>query len=129
MYAQAVPDEAGRGARGTVVYLVPGLSVPQRRAALRRLRQEGSRNCGPPLPSAELTVALAADRVRVGLRHTTAAVRRHPASALVSMALAGALLTALAFASAARATSSPSPCQRAVGPCTARAPVPRDLAR
>jgi hypothetical protein len=92
-------DKATRGARGVVVYLVPGLSSAQRRAALRRLRQEGSRGCGPGLPAGELAVALAADRIRVGFRYTTAAVRLHPVSMLVSAVLAGGLLASFMFVS------------------------------
>ena len=33
--------------RGTTVYLLPGLSAAQRRAALRRLRISARRGCGP----------------------------------------------------------------------------------
>jgi hypothetical protein len=90
---------AEHGARGTTVYLVPGLTGTQRREALRRLRQEASRGCGPALPGADLTVALAADRFRVGLRNTAAVVRLHPAGSLLPTALAGLLMTLFVIAS------------------------------
>jgi hypothetical protein len=87
--------EAERGSRGIVVYLLPGLTSAQRKAALRRLRQEGSRGCGPRLPLRQLTVALVADRLRAGATHTTAAIRQHPAGTLLPAVLAGGLLTVL----------------------------------
>lgn len=91
--------KAAQGARGTTVYLLPGLTGRQRRDALRRLRQEASRGCGPALPGAGLTVALAADRFRVGLRNTAAVIRQHPAGSLLPTALAGLLMTMFVFAS------------------------------
>jgi hypothetical protein len=90
---------AERSAHGTTVYLLPGLTRGQRRAALRRLRQEASRGCGPALPGADLTVALAADRFRVGLRNTAAVVRLHPAGSLLPTALAGLLMALFVLAS------------------------------
>jgi hypothetical protein len=92
--------EAERGSRGIVVYLLPGLTAAQRKAALRRLRQEGSRGCGPGLPLRQLAVALVADRLRAGAAHTTAAIRQHPAGTLLPALLAGGLLTMFMFASA-----------------------------
>ena len=81
------------------MYLRPGLTGGQRRAALRRLRQEASRGCGPALPGPDLTVALAADRFRVGLRNAAAVIRVHPAGSLLPTALAGLLLTLFVLAS------------------------------
>lgn len=100
--------KAEQGARGTTVYLVPGLTGRQRRDALRRLRQEASRGCGPALPGADLTVALAADRFRVGLRNTAAVIRQHPAGSLLPTAIAGLLMTMFVFASvSARMAQAP----------------------
>src|ERR1700691_817665 len=65
--------------QGVTIYLVPGLNGWQRKAVIRRLRQEASRGCGPELPLPALLAALAADRVRVGVKLTAAAVRLHPA--------------------------------------------------
>lgn len=91
--------KAELSARGTTVYLVPGLTGGQRRAALRRLRQEASRGCGPSLPRVGLTVALAADRLRAGLRNTAAVIRQHPAGSLLPAALAVLLMTLFVLAS------------------------------
>ncbi|HEY1705916.1 MAG TPA: hypothetical protein VGG75_40045 [Trebonia sp.] len=91
--------EAERGAHGTVVYLLPGLAPAQRKAALRRLRQEGSRSCGPALPVSQLLAALAVDWMLSGLRHVAAAVRVHPGRTLVPALLAGVLLALVATVS------------------------------
>lgn len=91
--------EAVRGEDGVIVYLLPGLTPVQRKAALRRLRQEGSRGCGPELPAGQLAAALAADRLRAGVRHTAGAVRLHPVRTLVPTALAGVLVGGFAFGS------------------------------
>ena len=90
---------AERSAHGTTVYLVPGLTQEQRRAALRRLRQEASRGCGPALPGADLTAALAADRFRAGVRRTAAVIRLHPVGSLLPTAFAGLLMTLFMLAS------------------------------
>lgn len=100
---------AKRSGRSTTVYLLPGLTGRQRKAAIRRMRQEASRGCGPALPGADLTVALAADRCRVGFRNTTAVIRQHPAASLLPTALAALLMALFVLASvSARMTSAPS---------------------
>lgn len=68
--------EVGHDGRGVVVYFVPGLTSAQRRAVLRRLRQEARMGIGRPLPAWRLGLALAADRVRAGLRNIGAIFRR-----------------------------------------------------
>jgi hypothetical protein len=90
--------KAERSGRGTTVYLLPGLTVGQRKAALRRLRQEASRGFGPELRRPDLAVALAADRFRIGVRHTAAVVRLHPAGSLLPTALAAALMALFVLA-------------------------------
>ena len=80
-------------ARGVTIYLLPGLTGKQRKAALRRLRQEASRGCGPALPLPQLTAALGADWVRMGLKNTAAVVRLHPVGSLLPTGAAGALMT------------------------------------
>ncbi|MGH3171424.1 MAG: hypothetical protein ACRDN0_36885, partial [Trebonia sp.] len=83
--------KAESAARGTTIYLVPGLSWQQRKAALRRLRQEASRGCGPALPAGQLVLAVAVDRVRMGVRQALAVVRLHPRAAWSRLSrLAGA---------------------------------------
>lgn len=84
--------KAERSGRATTVYLLPGLTGGQRKAALRRLRQEASRGFGPELRRPDLAVALAADRFRVGVRNTAAVVRLHPAGSLLPTALAAVLM-------------------------------------
>lgn len=91
--------EAEHGTRGVVVYLLPGLTGAQRSAALRRLRQEGSRGCGPRLPAGQLAAALAADWLRVGAGNTGAAVRRHPVGVLLPVLLAAVLLVVVVLVS------------------------------
>src|SRR5580693_859506 len=91
--------KAEAGDHGTTVYLLPGLSSGQRKAALRRLRQEASRGCGPELPLAQLTVALLADRLRVGVRNSAAVVRLHPAGSLLPAMLIGGCVTLFVLAS------------------------------
>jgi hypothetical protein len=86
--------------QGVTIYLLPGLSGWQRKAVIRRLRQEASRGCGPALPLPALLAALAADRVRVGVKLTAAAVRLHPAGTLVPTGLAVAAMMLLVFMSA-----------------------------
>jgi hypothetical protein len=68
--------------RTTTIYLRPGLTAPQRRAALRRLRQESRVGCGPRLPAARLAMAIVADRILMAARQLIAVVRLHPAAAL-----------------------------------------------
>lgn len=90
--------EAEHGLHGVVVYLLPGLTPAQRQAALRRLRQEGSRGCGPRLPAGQLAVALAMDRLRAAVTHTAAAVRHHPIGTLLPPLLASGLMAGFGFA-------------------------------
>ena len=78
--------------QGVTIYLLPGLAGWQRRAVIRRLRQEASRGCGPALPLAQLILALVLDRVRGALGLTAGAVRLHPRTTLVPVGFVAALL-------------------------------------
>src|SRR5215469_11056940 len=91
---------AERSPHGVTVYLVPGLTACQRRAVIRRLRQEASRYVGPALPLPQLAVALGLDRVRSAARTAGAIVRLHPAVTLLPGALVAALVTVFVIASA-----------------------------
>jgi hypothetical protein len=91
--------KAERGARGVAVYLLPGLTSSQRKAALRRLRQEADRGCGPALPAPQLMVALGWDRVRTALCAVAAIVRLHPVASLLHAGAAGAAMTLFVLAS------------------------------
>ncbi len=64
--------------RGTVVYLLPGLTPAQRRAALDRVRSSALMGQGPPLPALATAVAISADRMRTTIRTSAAALRGHP---------------------------------------------------
>jgi len=77
----------------TVVYLQPGLSPAQRRAALFRVRSSARIGEGPALPRPAMARAIAADRVRTSAHVGAAATRRHPMLFLPPVImLAGALV-------------------------------------
>ena len=114
---------AERLPRGVTIYLLPGLTGRQRRAVIRRLRQEASRGCGPELPLPQLVIALTLDRVRGALGLAGAALRLHPGTTLLPAALVGVVLTLFVLASggvgpvpvarpalaAAQSTTGPTP--------------------
>ena len=114
---------AERLPRGVTIYLLPGLTGRQRRAVIRRLRQEASRGCGPELPLPQLVIALVIDRVWGALGLAGAALRLHPGTTLLPAALVGAVLTLFVLASggvgpvpaarpalvAAQSTTGPAP--------------------
>jgi hypothetical protein len=91
---------AERGERGVTVYLLPGLAAYQRRAVIRRLRQEASRGFGPSLPLPQLAVALGLDRVRTAAKVAGGIVRLHPAGTLVPGACVVVMMMLFVFASA-----------------------------
>jgi hypothetical protein len=91
---------AERGARGVTVYLLPGLTTRQRKAVIRRLRQEASRGFGPPLPPPQLAMALGLDRLRSAARIAAAIIRLHPAATLVPGAFVVAVMSLFVIASA-----------------------------
>jgi hypothetical protein len=64
--------------RGTVVYLLPGLTPAQRQAALIRVRSSARMGHGPALPALAMAAAIAADRARTTTRNGAAALRGHP---------------------------------------------------
>lgn len=91
---------ARRGPRGVTVYLLPGLTAGERRAVLRRLRQEAGRGFGAPLPLPALAFALCADRLRTTAGTGAAAIRLHPAVTLLPGAFVAAVMTLFVLASA-----------------------------
>jgi hypothetical protein len=97
--------KAERTAPQTTVYLQPGLTMAQRKAALRRLRQEAQRGCGPRLPAGQLALALAADRARLAIRQVLSIIRLHPATALAPALFVG--LSAAMFLVAAVPAQAP----------------------
>ena len=64
--------------RCTVVYLLPGLTPAQRRAALTFAWRSARIGQGPRLPARDMAVALVADRLSTTARTVSAATRRHP---------------------------------------------------
>jgi hypothetical protein len=91
---------AERFPRGVTIYLLPGLTGRQRRAVIRRLRQEASRGCGPELPLPQLVIALFLDRVRGAVGLAAGAVRLHPGVTLLPAAFVAAVMTLFVLASA-----------------------------
>jgi hypothetical protein len=82
--------DAQRHGRRTTVYLLPGLSAAQRRAALRRLQISARRGYGPRLPAPQLALALVADRVRTHIGWAGAVFRSHPAGSTVPVMIVSA---------------------------------------
>jgi hypothetical protein len=81
---------AERHGRTTMVYLLSGLTKPQRRSALRRLRLSARMGHCPGLPAGQLALALFADRIRTGIGRAGAVLRLHPTgSTLPIMVLSG----------------------------------------
>ncbi len=63
----------------TVLFLLPGLTAAQRKAAIRRARSAARIGHGPALPALGLARAVAADRIATTVRNGLAAMRMHPA--------------------------------------------------
>jgi hypothetical protein len=74
---------AVRQGRSTIVFLLPGLTAAERRAALRRLRLSARMGYCPPLPPVQLALALVADRIRTTVGQLGTLVRSHPAGSTV----------------------------------------------
>lgn len=85
--------------RSTTIYLQPGLTSAQRKAALRRLRQEARMGCGPSLPRVSLAAARGADWAERVLRQLAAIVRLHPVGILLSALPLTAMAALLLYAS------------------------------
>lgn len=64
--------------RGATIYLLPGLTPTERRAALLRARRNANMGHGPRLPATGVAIAVAADRISATLRNGAAAFRAHP---------------------------------------------------
>jgi hypothetical protein len=100
MFSPGLHAAAERHGRSTVIYLLSGLTVPQRRAALRRLRLSARMGYCPRLPAAQFGLALLADRIRTTTGQAGAVFRTHPAGAMVPvMMAAGAAIAFLVLSS------------------------------
>lgn len=73
--------------RRVVIYLSPGLTTAQRRAALARVKSSARMGHGPRLTATSMTVAISADRIRTTTRNVGAATRVHPALLLPAVIL------------------------------------------
>jgi hypothetical protein len=62
----------------TTIYLLPGLTAAERKAALARVRSSARLGHGPPLPAAGMAVAVGVDRARTTMRNGAFAMRSHP---------------------------------------------------
>jgi hypothetical protein len=116
-------------ARGkdTIIYLLPGLTVMQRRDALRRLRSSARVGHGPRLPTAGVASAMMADGIRSTVRNTAAAVRAHPAVFLpqIVIILSAAVAYVLLVSASGRPQSAPTdPTALGAAPSSAAAPPP-----
>lgn len=78
--------------RNTIIYLLPGLTLAQRRAALLRARRSASMGYGPGLPMAGVAGAIARDRVWATMRNGTAAFRAHPILLLPMVVVLSAMM-------------------------------------
>jgi hypothetical protein len=70
-------SSSGQGRRA-IIYLKPGLTPAERRAALIRVRSSGRMGHGPALPPLSMALAIGVDRVLTIARNGAAAMRRHP---------------------------------------------------
>jgi hypothetical protein len=85
--------------KGAVVYLQPGLTPAQRRAALLQVRRSARMGQAPTLPRPAMVRALAADRVRTNAHIGAAAARRHPMLFLPPLIALAVSATAFVFMS------------------------------
>ena len=76
----------------TIIYLRPGLTLTQRRAALLRARRTANMGYGPSLPASGVAMAVMLDRLKVTSRNGAAALRSHP----LLLLSAAAMMTATA---------------------------------
>jgi hypothetical protein len=76
--------------RHTIITLLPGLTLDQRRAALRRIRHSGRMGHGPRVPAIPLALALGLDRIKATTRTGAAVVRLHPAGSTLPVVLLSA---------------------------------------
>jgi hypothetical protein len=79
------------------VYLLPGLTTAQRRAALTFARRSARIGHGPSLPPIDMAFALAADRARTAGRTFVAALRRHPVLLLPLVVAVSGVIVAIMF--------------------------------
>jgi hypothetical protein len=91
----------------TIVYLLPGLTPPQRRSALTFARLSARIGHGASLPVIDLAFALAADRARTTSRNLASALRRHPVLLLPLVAVVSGVIV-VAMLSVVTVSASPT---------------------
>ncbi len=91
----------------TIVYLLPGLTAPQRRSALTFARLSARIGHGASLPAIDLAFALAADRARTTSRNLVSALRSHPVLLLPLVAVVSGVIV-VAMLSVVTVTASPT---------------------
>lgn len=69
---------ADHDGRDTIIYLQPGLTAEQRRAALVRVRSSARMGHWPGITSFGMAMAVSADNLRTTVRNGAAAMRGHP---------------------------------------------------
>jgi hypothetical protein len=90
--------------RNTIIYLLPGLTHNERRAALLRVRSSASMGHGPRLPAAGVAAAAARDRIAATARNGAAAFRAHPLLLLPAVLIAASATLAYVMLSAVSIT-------------------------
>jgi hypothetical protein len=85
---------AVRRGRATLIYLLPGLTVAERRAALARAKASGRIGQGPELSTLGLGLALAVNGIRTTLRNGASAIKTHPAIFLPPMVIVASAVIA-----------------------------------
>jgi hypothetical protein len=109
--------------RGTVVYLVPGLTRDERHSALRRLRMASRVGAGPKLPAAQLALALLADRIRTAAWRAGAIFRLHPAGSALPVLLLSVGVVAFLVLSAVSMQVLPEQAGAGPSPVLGRGPA------
>jgi hypothetical protein len=94
--------------RHTVIYLLPGLTPAERRAALIRVRSSARMGQGPDLPATGMATAVVADRMRMTARTVGAAMRAHPMLLLPPLIALVAGVVALTLMSFVKLTADQS---------------------
>ena len=113
---------AERHGRSTTVYLLSGLTLQERRAALRRLRLSSRMGHCPRLPAAQLALALLADRIRTTIRQAGAVFRVHPAGSTVPVMVISA--GAITFLVLSTVSIRVLPAPRTASQSSASGPLP-----
>jgi hypothetical protein len=110
---------AAADGRHTIVYLLPGLTRVERRAALLRVRRSAELGHGPRLPAGGVAAAVARDRFAATARNGAAAFRAHPLLLLppvlivASATLVYVMLSAVSIRFPAAAPGAPAPARAA----------------